>query len=38
MARRTGRDKVLDDLSCDILVVKSEPLEARVAAEPCIAY
>lgn len=26
-------EKVLDDLSCDILVLKSEPLEARVAAE-----
>ncbi len=30
-------EKVLDDLSCDILVVKSEPLEARVAAELCMA-
>jgi universal stress protein E len=30
-------EKVLDDLSCDILVVKSEPLEARVAAEPSMA-
>ena len=30
-------EKVLDDLSCDILVVKSEPLETRVAAELCMA-
>jgi len=30
-------EKVLDDLSCDILVVKSERLETRVAAELCMA-
>lgn len=30
-------EKVLDDLSCDILVVKSEPLEARVVAEAWVA-
>ncbi len=30
-------EKVLDDLPCDILVVKSEPQEARVA-EPCMAF
>jgi universal stress protein E len=30
-------EKVLDDLSCDILVVKSEPLKTQVAAELCMA-
>ncbi len=37
--REKGQARItfLDDLSCEVLVVKSESLKARVAAELCMA-